>query len=152
MRGTATRARTKMMAFPIWLVASAGACTSWQTQEVPPEQLIAERHPSEVRVTLQDGRQQDLSAPFMLGDTLAGTAGSTEKGPRAEGNSAAFGQQGTSGADTGVRVLIPTTDLVRIQTNHVSAGKTAGLVIGMAVVVAGLLAAAETHGNWNIGP
>ena len=55
------------------LIYLAG-CTSWQVpQQVAPAQLIANRHPSAVRVTRTDQSLFVLRHPTIVGDTLLGT-------------------------------------------------------------------------------
>ena len=47
-------------------------CMTWKTQEVSPQQVIAEQQPGKMRVTLTNGRQLVLSQPGVSGDTLSG--------------------------------------------------------------------------------
>jgi hypothetical protein len=48
------------------------ACTSWKTQEIAPEQVLAEEQPDTVRVTLTDGLQVEVYQPAVSGDTFMG--------------------------------------------------------------------------------
>ncbi len=48
----------------------AGGCSSWRVQPVSPAQLVAERHPSQVRVQRQDGTRVVLRQPAVRGDSL----------------------------------------------------------------------------------
>jgi hypothetical protein len=48
------------------------ACSSWKTQEIAPEQVLAEEQPDTVRVTLTDGSQVEVYQPAASGDTLMG--------------------------------------------------------------------------------
>jgi hypothetical protein len=53
-------------------LALAG-CMTWRTQPRTAQQLIAERHPQQVRVTLSDGTRVTLyGRPEVSGDSLAG--------------------------------------------------------------------------------
>ena len=151
MRGRAWWGGTERIAFTVWLAASAGACTSWQTQEVSPEQLVTERHPEAIRVTLSDSSRLEVISPVMVGDTVVGMTPSAPAGPRLNGNAGAFGLGAASPEDTGARVRIPSSELIRVQTNHIDGGKTALLVVGIAAVVGGMLAiAASSMDNMSI--
>jgi len=145
MQRQAMWARTERMAFAVWLLASAGACTSWQTQEVSPQELIAQKHPDEIRVTLPDSSQVEISLPSLAGDTVLGTAKSGRGGPRVNGNAVAFGQGTASSAEPGSQVRIPASDVVRIQTSHADGGETALLVVGTLAVVGGALLIAASQ-------
>lgn len=94
---------------PIYLTG----CMTWKTQEVSPQQVIAERQPGKMRVTLTNGRQFVLSHPGVSGDTLSG---------RAAGDS----------------VSIALADVARTEVPKISAVWTAvGLTLGL-VAVAGV--------------
>ena len=143
MRSGALWGRMERLAFTVWLAASAGACTSWQTVNVSPDQLIAEKHPGKIRVTQQDGRRMEIDAPTTAGDTLLGTilpSTVTVHEPLGQG------QYKTStrvvGADTSTQARIPFSDMTRIETRHVSEGKTIGLVVGILAVGALVVGAA----------
>jgi hypothetical protein len=150
MRTRAMWARTERVAFIVWLAASAGACTSWQTVDVSPEQLLTEKHPDEIRVTRQDGSQVDLVAPQAIGDTMVGVL---------HPSSAVIGTMQTAGvfgaASDGQTVTnapsarIPFNDAVRIETSQVDAGRTALLVIGMAALGALIVGAAAMSSSLN---
>jgi hypothetical protein len=45
-------------------------CTQWQVQSVPPQQLVATRHPGRIRVTRPDSTKVVLTDPVIVGDTL----------------------------------------------------------------------------------
>lgn len=144
MRTGAMWARMERVAFTAWLAASAGACTSWQTVDVAPEQLIAEKHPTEMRVTRKDLSRVELQNPRTAGDTLFGTVQPATVTVR---NQSQYGPSSittpTVPMDSVTQARIPFNDAVRIETRHVSAGKTAGLVAGLLVVgaaVAGSMA------------
>ena len=59
---------------PALLAASLlAACTQWQVQDVPPQQLLATQHPERIRIMRPDSSTVVLSGPEVLGDTLYGT-------------------------------------------------------------------------------
>jgi len=63
-----TRRPIACLLLPCYLAA----CTSWQTQELAPEQVLAQEQPDQVRVTLSDGQRLELRYPAVHGDTLTG--------------------------------------------------------------------------------
>lgn len=151
MRTRTLWARTERIAFTVWLAASTGACTGWQTVEVSPEQLITEQHPGKLRVTRQDGSRVELEHPSITADTLLGIVRPTTVATRESTGHGDFSTVSrTVGADTAVKVAIPVADAVRIEKRHVSAGKTAGLVFGL-LVVGALVAGAIALASWS-GP
>ena len=95
------------------------ACQAWHTERVAPEPLLATRQPAKVRVTRTDGSRIVLEHPVLRGDTLSGTG----PGPN--------GQQD---------VRIPLTGVRDVATLRFSAGRTIGLVVGVAIPVAVLAA------------
>ena len=151
MRTHTMWARTERLAFVVWLTASVGACTGWQTVEVTPQQLIDERHPSTIRVTRQDGSRVELAHPYTVGDTLLGSVepvSATTQTPSGHWNFSTTTTPRTAPADTAVRVAIPVADAVRIQQRHVSSSKTAELVFGL-LVVGALVAAGIAFATWD---
>ncbi len=138
MRTGASWAKMERLAFTAWLAASATGCTSWQTVNVSPEQLIAEQHPKQLRVTSQDGSRMEIQGPSTSGDTLLGTIRTTVTGRHPTGQ----GQYTTSTRTVaGEQAQILFSDVTRIETRHVSEGKTIGLVVGILAVVVGALVA-----------
>lgn len=49
------------------------ACTQWQVQDVPTQQLVTTQHPRSIRVTRPDSSKVVLADPQVVGDTLYGT-------------------------------------------------------------------------------
>ena len=142
MRSGALWARMERLAFAAWLAASAAACTSWQVEMVPPAQLISQKHPDEIRVTLPNSSKVKLQQPTMEGDTLVGIVGghSTTTGGASTG---AFGENATLvELKGGTQLRLPVSDARYIETSHVSTGKTLGLLAGIAAVVFGTLVVA----------
>jgi len=97
------------------LLIYLSGCTSWEAQQVAPAQVIADRHPSTVRVTRADQSRMVLQHPTVLGDTLVGALDSAK-------------------AVWESRVAL--SEVQRIEVRHGDAGRT----IGLAVAAAGLLA------------
>lgn len=55
------------------VVAGLGACTSWHTQPLAPDQVVTQQ-PQVVRVERTDGRRVVLRTPQLAADSLAGIA------------------------------------------------------------------------------
>ena len=88
------------------------ACHSWRVEAVPPTQLLATSHPSEIRVTRQDSSKVVLATPGIVRDSLWGWSRGAELG-------------------------MPLTDVRAIATRHGDAGKSVFLGVG---IFAGLAA------------
>ena len=50
------------------------ACSTWQTTNTAPEQILAQQQPDRIRVTMTDGSEFVLLKPRIQGDSLAGLA------------------------------------------------------------------------------
>ncbi len=50
-------------------------CSSWQVQAGNPVVVLAERHPSQVRVTRSNGEPMVIKLPAVVGDSIIGRAG-----------------------------------------------------------------------------
>lgn len=87
------------------------ACSSWHVQSVSPAQLVADAHPSRVRVQRSDGSRVVLQRPVVRGDSLAG--------------------QGA-----GDSVAISFTDIGAVETRRFDVAKTGGLVAVLFLVPA----------------
>lgn len=107
------RRRSIALAMLLWYVP---ACTTWQvTQGVTPQQLIADRHPPAVRVTLPDSSRIVLDEPSIEGDSLVGFVGAKDSS-------------------------VAAADITQIAVRKVSTGKTVGLVFGLALLGATIAA------------
>jgi hypothetical protein len=107
------RRRPIALALFLWYVP---ACTSRHVEQgVTPQQLIADRHPDAVRVTLPDRSQIVLHQPSIAGDSLAGIV---------------------DGRDSSVAA----SDVTQVAIRKVSAGRTVGLVAGLALLGATIAA------------
>ena len=98
----------------ILLAVQVAGCSTWRVEQVPPEQLLRDRAPTEVRVVRADGSQLVLGRPTISGDSLTGVGGGTPKG-------------------------VPLADINTIATRHGDAGKSVLLGLG---IVGGVLAIA----------
>jgi hypothetical protein len=54
-----------------------GACHTWRVQPVPPAQLLSGASPSQVRLTLHDGRRVVIRQPVLHSDSVASGADDT---------------------------------------------------------------------------
>jgi hypothetical protein len=91
------------------------ACSSWKTQELSPEQVIAQEHPDKVLVKLADGAKLVLTEPQVSGDTLMGIEGTEQR-------------------------HIPLASVSAIELKESDAALTTAFVFGTVVVVGGLAA------------
>lgn len=98
-------------------VAALG-CTSWQTQSVPPEQVVA-RKPEQVRLRLGNGSTLLLAHPAISSDSLVGSVPSSD--PKKIGQ--ALG--------------VPLADVKSIEVQQISAGKTGLLIAGLGITALG---------------
>lgn len=94
------------------------ACTSWRTQNTPPEQFTVPHGARPVRIVRRDGTELTLNEPRVIGNALVGTLPTTN-----------------SKADT--VVTIPLNDVRTIAVREADATKTVGLVLAVAVGLAG---------------
>src|SRR5207247_2430649 len=106
------------------LLCYLAACTSWHVHEgVSPLQLISTKHPRVVRLIRADGSRLVLDEPrIAAGDSLAGVR-------------------------HGVPSSVAVSDVTQVATRRVSAGKTFGLFLGLAVVAVGIAVLACVNGN-----
>jgi hypothetical protein len=106
------------------LLCYLAACTTWHVEDgASPLLLIATEHPSRVRLTRSDSSLIVLENPRIAGsDTLVG--------------------QGHKESTT-----VAVSDVRQIATQHVSAGKTIGLVFGLSVVAAFVIAVESLCSN-----
>ncbi len=103
------------------LMALGGtACHSWHTERVTPEAVLATRRPPTLRITCTDGSRIVLEQPLLQGDTLVG-----------------IGQRPSEQRE--VRIVL--SNVQRVATRRLSAGRTVGLVGLGVIVVAGVLGA-----------
>jgi len=107
------RRRPIALALLIWFVP---ACTAWHVEQgVTPQQLIADRHPGAVRVTLPDRSQIVLDQPRITGDSVAGIV---------------------AGRDSSVAA----SNVTQVAIRQISGGRTLGLVLGLGLLAATIAA------------
>src|SRR4051812_42597045 len=105
----------------------AEGCTSWNTQSVAPDRVLAQR-PDQVRLTLRDGNRVVIVAPAIVGDSLIGSpAGANPK-------------------HIAQRLAIPVSDIQSVEVQRISGGKTALLIAGVGVTALAVIAAANCCG------
>ena len=51
-----------------------GGCTAWRPQAGPPQAVIPQKHPSSVRIELQDGSRLVITSPAVEADDIVGFA------------------------------------------------------------------------------
>ena len=97
----------------ILLPTYLAACSSWKTQELSPDQVIAQEHPEKVLVKLADGSKLVLTQPQVSGDTLMGIEGTEQR-------------------------HIPLASVSAIELKESDAALTAAFIVGTVVVVGGV--------------
>jgi hypothetical protein len=102
-------------------------CMSWRVESAAPAELVARDHPSKIRVQHASGQWHVLRWPEVHGDSLRESGRPTGRTPRQ---------------------AIALADATLVATRHFSAGKTAGLGLGVvaAVGTAALIALASWDG------
>jgi hypothetical protein len=103
------------------LSVQLAACTAWHVETIAPAEVLATRHPAEVRVTRPDARRLVIYQPRLVGDQLEGL----------RSVSRAF----QPAADS---VRVPLAEVSALATRRVSVGRTllaasGGLVIAVVV-------------------
>ena len=113
---------------PCYLVA----CMSWKTQEVSPQQVIAEEQPTKVRVTRTDGLMITVKEPAVSGDSIVGVCTRLTGPGGFEGVPIVCGQS----------VSIPLASVAKLEVSSPNTGASIGLIAGVLVVpAAGVLLA-----------
>jgi hypothetical protein len=105
----------------------AGACVSWKTQPVSPDQVVAKK-PDQVRLTMAGGGKVVVVGPAIVGDSLVGAP--------AEANPKQIAQ----------RIAISLSDIRSVEVQRVNAGKTAALIAGVGLTALIVVAAADCCG------
>ena len=111
----------------------AGACMSWKTQPVSPEQVVAQK-PDQVRVTLASGSRILVVQPTIAGDSLIGVP-----------------PVGSDSALSAQRLAVALSDVRSVEVQRVNAGKTALLIGGVGVTALVVIAAATYDGPFKGG-
>ena len=97
-------------------ILSGMGCYTWRVESLTPEAVLAAGQPTEVRVTRTDGSMIVVRDPVLRADSLTG----------------AISRHGTR-----EDARIPLADVHQIATRQFSAGKTIGLVVGLAAGIYG---------------
>jgi hypothetical protein len=106
------------MALVVAATLTFNACTYWAPQRESVAELRTERHPNLpdlVRITTSDGTVRELQHARLAGDSVFGVA---------------------SGLPDAPALAVALTDIRRIEVNHVAWGRTIGLGIVTALVLA----------------
>jgi hypothetical protein len=106
----------------LFLLGTAG-CTSWRTQQLAPQQVISERHPDRIRVTLTDSSTLVLQHPTVSGDSIIGVTSQTQ-------------------------VSVAPAQVARLQVRRPNGWKTFGLVYLVVGTIAGIGMATGVGYSW----
>lgn len=117
---------TKKVIVSLLLVASTVACYSWRTEPLSPDRPITTLTSPVLRLTLFDGRRHEVAHPYIAHDTLRAW------------NLGAWNFRASETA-TPLPVIVPVSQIQRVETRHFSPAKTTALAVG--VVSVGLGAA-----------
>jgi hypothetical protein len=93
-------------AIALLVAVSISGCVSWRPYEAGPSLAAREHLPTRLRTTRQDSTRVILTAPFVVGDTLYGRVD----------------------RDT---VGVPMKEVSKLEWERLSAGRTAGLLLGV---------------------
>ena len=115
--GSRSLGRVRQGVCLLLLASYTNACTGWVVQTAPPQQVVTERHPDQARITRVDGSEIVLHRPVVSGDSLLG---------------AVIVGKNTAGEDSLQAVGLPAAEARTIAIRKVNAGKTVGLVLGVA--------------------
>ena len=121
------RRRTASVLLCVQLVA----CQSWHVETAAPATVLAERHPSQVRVTRLDGHHLVIYRPYLVADELEGLA-----------------HPARAGQASGDSLRVPVAELSGLATRRFSAGRTVLAAAG-GVVVVSLIAIAVTCSTYS---
>jgi hypothetical protein len=102
---------------------------SWKTQEVSPQQVIAEEQPTKVRVTRTDGLMITVKEPAVSGDSIVGVCTRLTGPGGVEGDPIVCGQS----------VSIPLASVAKLEVSSPNTGASIGLAGALAVAAAGVL-------------
>ena len=106
------------------MVSYLAGCTSWQVQQVAPEQLVNAEEPGKVRVLTVQGRQLVFEQPLIRNDSLIGLV-------------------------NGLPTRIALNQIAQVEKKQVDAAKN--IMLGVGIV--GLLAIAVAYNemsNWGV--
>jgi len=110
------------------MTGQLGGCTGWRLESLSPAEVVEQQQPGEIRVQQSDGRREVLFQPAVRGDNLLGRRDWNSKRPDR---------------------ALALTDVREVATRHVSAGRTAGLVLGIGAIVGVIVALASFQGPFD---
>ncbi len=99
-----------------------GACSMWVPTTTPLPTLLAEKHPSKVRLGLQDGDHAEIAWPVMVGDSMVGS-------------------------DSTAVPPVDMRDVTTVQVRELSGVKTIGLAVFVPLTVFAIVFAALYEGD-----
>ena len=112
------------------MTGQLSGCTGWHVERLSPAEVVERQQPSTIRVESGDGRREVLYEPEVRGDSLIGRRDWSDK----QHNRA-----------------LALTDVKQVATRRVSAGRTAGLVLGIGAIVGVVVGLSSMQGpfdNW----
>jgi len=98
------------------------ACTSWRVETLSPAEVIRVHRPAKVRLEDIDGHREVLYGPEVQGDTVIGRRAVSDPAPNR---------------------ALALSQIKQVATRHVSSGRTVGFVLGIGLIVAVVVHAAE---------
>ena len=118
---------------PVMAVSLLSACTYWKVEEMAPSQVVTEKEPGRVRLTMLDGHRIQMSDPTVSDSEIIGH-------PR---------------RNTGGRYRVIKSDTLRVATDsvaHIEIRKTHPLDTAVAVLLGvGAFAAVVVLSSWDWG-
>jgi hypothetical protein len=100
------------------LLAATTACYSWRLEPVAPDATVSAVPSGVARVTLRNARRFEVADPTLANDTLRGwNLWALTNGRR-------------------IAVVVPVSEITRVESRHLSAGKTTALALVVAAPVA----------------
>ncbi|MDH3495210.1 MAG: hypothetical protein OER21_00395 [Gemmatimonadota bacterium] len=128
MRSARHGARWRLV-IPILAVALPLACMTWRAPRTAPQDLLARRPGTAMRVTTAEGQRFELKQAAIVNDSLVDLAG----------------------PDPRLRTGIPLDRVAKVEVRTVDAVTTTGLVVGIGATIALVAAANSSGGSWNLG-
>ncbi len=113
------------------IVATAGACRTWQPTTLSPDRVIAEERPERIRVTVPGGGQMTLRNPLFVNDSIVAAIAPNPQSPFAV-----------------ARPGVPITAVEGLEIARFSRARTIALGLGIAALSIGW---ARIAGSSNAG-
>jgi hypothetical protein len=126
--------RTKEVFVVILIMAlTFNGCSSWRAATPP-----SVSDPGGVLLVMKNSETIELSYAYIKGDTIYG------RGPRSETNIMGNERLRWDGS-----VAIPVSDVLEFQRRQLDTTKTAGLIVGLTMVIGGAMAARMAFKQWS---